>query len=465
MDNTAIWWIRRDLRLTDNLTLTSALESSQTVIPTFILDPALLDRPAPLRRDFLFAGLRALDADLRAHGSRLILRQGDPMEEISRLAAECCANSVYASEDYSPYARRRDAAVVRHLPLRLTGGVTVHPPYAIHKSDGSPYKVFTAFSKAWKALPLATPAVIKTVRGLPPVPPLPSLAIPESRLIPDFPAGEFEAQQRLRSFLETRIASYAEDRDRLDLDGTSSLSPYLRFGMLSPRQACQAALVSAQTAVTQNQRAGAGAWLNELIWREFYVSILYHFPHVLRTAFSPTLRRIPWRDDPEGTHAWQEGKTGYPVVDAAMRQLHQTGWMHNRGRMIAASFLVKNLLVDWRKGEKWFMERLIDGDPSANNGGWQWTAGVGTDAAPYFRIFNPVSQGNKHDPGGAYVRRWVPELAGVPTPYIHSPWRMPLELQASSGCRISVDYPAPILDTAQTKERTLAAYRLSRELF
>ena len=301
------------------------------------------------------------------------------------------------------------------------------------------------------------------IPALSPVPSLAALSVPECQALPDFPAGEGEAQNRLRLFLEGPIFNYAEDRNRLDLDGTSTLSPYLRFGMLSPRQACQAALLAARTAVSETERRGAETWLNELIWREFYISILFHFPHVLRTAFNPALVRIPWRDDPRGLQAWQEGLTGFPVVDAAMRQLRHTGWMHNRGRMVVASFLVKNLLIDWRTGEKWFMQNLVDGDPASNNGGWQWTAGVGTDAAPYFRIFNPLLQGKKFDPEGAYVRRWVPELDRVPARFIHSPWQMPLETQISTGCRIGADYPAPILDTAQTRQRTLAAYRRSRE--
>ncbi len=462
MQAAVLWWIRRDLRLTDNPALTTALEAGQTLVPVFVLDSALLNNKAPKREAFLFAGLRALDTDLRERGSRLILRRGDPLEEIPRLAAECGTQVVVAAEDYSPYARRRDAGIARLLSLILTGGLTVHPPSAIHKSDGTPYTIFTPFSRAWKALPLSTQAQPLPIPFLPPVPPLASVEIPQSFTLADFPSGEAEAQRRLQAFVNGSIFSYAEGRNRLDLDGTSSLSPYLRFGMLSPRQACQAALTAAQAAASEEERKGPQTWLNELIWREFYISILYHFPHVLRTAFNPTLRRIPWRADPAGLRAWQQGLTGYPVVDAAMRQLQATGWMHNRGRMIAASFLVKNMLINWQSGEQWFMQHLVDGDPAANNGGWQWTAGVGTDAAPYFRIFNPVLQGLKFDPEGTYVRRWLPELSRVPTRFIHTPWQMPLEIQAAVGCQIGADYPRPILDATQTKERTLTAYRQSK---
>jgi len=245
----------------------------------------------------------------------------------------------------------------------------------------------------------------------------------------------------------------------MDLDGTSGLSPYLRFGMVSARQAAWAARQAEAWAKNAAERQGAETWLNELIWREFYAAILYHFPYVRRMAFRQGLRNIPWRDDPAGFAAWADGRTGYPVVDAAMRQLNATGWMHNRARMIAASFFTKDLLIDWRQGERYFMQRLLDGDPASNNGGWQWTAGTGTDAAPYFRVFNPVLQGSKFDPHGAYVRRWVPELVDVPEAYIHSPWEMPADVQKQAGCWIGKDYPAPIVDHHQARQLVLAAYR------
>ena len=245
----------------------------------------------------------------------------------------------------------------------------------------------------------------------------------------------------------------------MDLDGTSRLSPYLRFGMISARQCAVAALEAMAAAPDEAARQGAETWLNELIWREFYMAILYHFPNVLQEAFRPELRAIPWSNDPAQFAAWCEGRTGYPVVDAAMRQLVETGWMHNRARMIVASFLVKDLLIDWRWGERFFMQHLIDGDPAANNGGWQWTAGVGTDAAPYFRVFNPTLQAAKFDPDGAYVRRWLPELARVPDKHIHAPWLMPLDVQRTAGCVIGQGYPAPIVEHGAARDRVLAAYK------
>jgi deoxyribodipyrimidine photo-lyase len=281
-------------------------------------------------------------------------------------------------------------------------------------------------------------------------------------LIP-FPAKESEAQHRLAGFITTGIEGYAQQRNRMDLDGTSQLSPYLRFGLLSPRAAAVAAISAREEARTDNGRAGATSWLNELIWREFYIHILYHFPHVLHTSFRENLRDIAWRNDEVGFAAWCAGQTGYPVVDAAMRQLMATGWMHNRARMIVASFLVKDLLIDWRWGEKWFMQQLIDGDPAANSGGWQWTAGTGTDAAPYFRIFNPTTQGYKFDPDGDYVRRWVPELSNVFGPAIHEPQLLtPLE-QRTAGVIIGQDYPTPIVDHRIARGRTLAAFAAAKE--
>jgi len=452
-----IWWIRRDLRLHDNPALLRAAEQG-AVLPVFILDPHLLDRPAPMRQAFLFGGLRQLDANLRNLGGRLVLRRGEPTEQLRLLLSESGAQSVHALEDYSPYARTRDERAARELPLHLHGGVTVHHPASLRKADGRPYTVFTPFSKNWKALPFPSAAA-----GLPPGlafhPGLSGEALPDAAAPAGFPPGETEALRRMDAFLDGAAADYAEGRNRLDLDGTSALSPYLRFGMLSPRLACQRALARAQSSGDSAARKGYETWLNELIWREFYQAILYEFPRVLREAFNPSLRQIHWRDAPADLAAWQAGRTGYPVVDAAMRQLSATGWMHNRARMIVASFLVKDLLIDWRAGEAWFMRHLLDGDPAANNGGWQWTAGVGTDAAPYFRIFNPVLQSQKFDPQGSYIRRWVPELARVPDAHIHAPWQMPGMLQASLAVRIGSDYPAPVVDHALARERTLAAFK------
>jgi deoxyribodipyrimidine photo-lyase len=460
------------LRLKDNQALAAALAHADRVIPVFVLDPTLLDSPyvGPKRVAFLLGGLRRLDEDLRARGSRLIVRRGDPRDEFTALVAECGAEAIFTEEDFTPYARQRDGSVAERLPLHLVGGRIVHLPETVLKNDGTPYTVFTPFSRKWKTLsPPQASTVLPAPDHLPAPPEVGSLPIPEEpTLLPTVPfqPGEAEAQRRLKVFVDgddPPIYKYAEKRNRLEVDGTSRLSPYLHLGMLSTCQAVVAALEAIAAAPDAEAGKGAETWLNELIWREFYVHILYHFPHVLEQSFRANLQAIPWENDEETFAAWCEGRIGYPVVDAGMRQLVETGWMHNRARMVVASFLVKDLLIDWRWGERFFMQQLVDGDSASNNGGWQWTAGTGTDAAPYFRIFNPVLQGKKHDPQGTYVRRWVPELAQVPDRFIHQPWKMPLDVQQKAGCVIGQDYPVPIVDHAWARERTLAAYAQARE--
>ncbi len=442
-----VWWIRRDLRLTDNATLHAALKTG-SVIPTFIIDPAFSHSSAR-RKDFLYEGLHALDKDLRARGSYLVIRSGKPLEALKKLFAETKAKAIFAEEDFTPYAIKRDEQIARYLPLNLIQGQTVHHPRSVLKSDGKPYTVYTPYSKIWKArLPprlelFHAPKQISTPVCIPSEP------LPKYRVSPLFSAGEQEALVRLEEFFHQRIYAYNENRDRMDLEGTSALSPYLRFGMLGLRQAVSAA----QQSISEKKGAGAEVWLNELIWREFYIQILYHFPQVSRTAFNPALANIHWRNDEAEFEAWKQGHTGVPIVDAAMRQLKEIGWMHNRARMIVASYLVKDQLINWQWGEAWFMENLLDGDLAANNGGWQWIAGTGTDAAPYFRIFNPILQSTKFDPNGDYIRRWVPELRRVEAKEIHAPWE--------KGIKVSGYPEKPIVK--RDKERTLRAYQLSKE--
>jgi deoxyribodipyrimidine photo-lyase len=457
---TSIWWIRRDIRLSDNPALHAALKHGP-VIPVFILDPHLLAQTPSRRQAFLFGGLRELDSELQKRGSALTVRKGKPEIELLNLIVETGAQAVYAEEDYTPYARLRDEQIADSLPLTLIQGQTVHHPASVLKPDGKPYTVFTPFSKIWKSLlpPSLTP--LPAPEHFPPINLPKSLALsayslqqaaPESAL---FPPGEREAQRRLYQFTQSPISTYNETRNRLDLDGTSALSPYLRFGMISLRKAAVAAIQPLPSPGGRGAGGeGASTWLNELIWREFYISILYHFPHVATRAFNPSLQNIPWRNDEADFAAWKDGRTGIPVVDAAMRQLRETGWMHNRARMIVASFLVKDLLINWQWGERWFLDNLLDGDPAANNGGWQWTAGTGTDAAPYFRIFNPVLQSAKFDPNGDYIRKWVPELAHLAAPDIHIPWE--------KGIR-APGYPAqPIVNRVEARERTLKAYNFAK---
>jgi len=444
-----IWWIRRDLRLYDNKTLQQALEDPP-VLPVYILDPRLISAAPDRRRHFLFRSLTHLQQDLRARGSDLIVRTGDPVEVLGALMSESGADRIIAEEDFTPYARLRSVLVGGHLPLKLVQGqLGIHPLGAL-KANGKPYQVFTPFKKNWLALRskvdlLSPPDEIPTIQGLTSDP------IPAGMDAPLFPAGESAARERLGEFLAGPIKDYHLARDRMDQDGTSRLSPYFHFGVLGLRTGYHYALESLQAG-----RGGEGTkiWLEELIWREFYIHIMFHYPRVRTENFRSKYDLLRWRNDPEEFAAWKEGKTGYPIVDAGMRQLRETGWMHNRARMITASFLVKHLLIDWRWGERYFRECLLDGDLAANNGGWQWVAGTGTDAAPYFRIFNPVLQSRKFDPEGRYIRRWVTELEAVERPAIHAPWEKGLKVKG---------YPDPLVDHKKARERALAAYQLSRE--
>ena len=465
----AIWWVRRDLRLHDNPALQESLQSASDVIPIFIVDSTLIKSPntSKTRLAFLYQGLEQLHKDLTSLGSRLILRSGSPVPILTEILQESRAETIYAESDFSPYARRRDNAVGENLPLVLTGNSSFSHPHAVLKSDGTPYTVFTPYMRSWKGF-----HALENIRLIPPPQristpqdissePFPEINIQEA-YHQDFSPGETNALKHLNQFTagkEAPIYDYTSLRDRVDLRGTSQLSPYLHFGMLSPQMAIKSAYEAISQAPDDHSRQGAETWLNELIWRDFYIAILNHFPHVLQHSFRPEYRDIPWQNDEEDFSAWCEGSTGYPIVDAAMHQLAETGWMHNRARMITASFLVKDLLVDWRWGERWFMQNLVDGDLASNNGGWQWTAGTGTDAAPYFRIFNPTLQGVKHDPEGTYIRRWLPQLADVPQKYIHTPWEMPDNIQVQASCQIGKHYPLPIIDHGFARQRTVEAYK------
>jgi deoxyribodipyrimidine photo-lyase len=459
-DQPVLFWFRRDLRLTDNTALHAALASGAPVIPVFIFDPGILASPytGEPRMAFLNRALAALDQTLRERGSRLLIRRGRPIEVLRQLAAETGAQALYFNRDYTTFARHRDKQVEESLDLAVYSfdDAVLLPPGAVMKTNGAPYTVYSPFMRQWRELP--KPPVLSDVPGR-----LAATSSEDSEqlqvvwdgALPQ--ASEQAAQQRLAAFTAEPIYNYETRRNNLtpnpfedeDQD-TSCLSPYLRFGLISPRQAYWAAQQAFERAENKEDRRSVDVWINELIWREFYVHIMAHFPHVERGNFRAQYDRLEWREAPDELRAWQDGLTGYPVVDAAMRQLKAVGWLPNRARMIVASFLTKDLLIDWRQGEKHFMRWLIDGDPAANNGGWQWTAGTGTDAQPYFRIFNPVMQSQKFDPNGVYIRRWVPELRNIPDRFIHAPWNMPQPPQ---------DYPPPLVDHHIARERTIAAFR------
>lgn len=463
---TAIVWFRRDLRLHDHPALTAALQDADRIVPLFVLDNALLEGrfASPNRTAFMLECLRSLDVDLRARGGRLVWRRGRPQNVVPVAAEEFGATDVFVSRDYSPYSRRRDAAIATQL--RLSGvafhgrtGVLVHEPESVLTTAGSPYGVFTPFRRTWEERErrpvLPAPDHVSMPPGLTgaAIPNLTELGVDSPKAAEMLLGGEDAARHRLDDWL-AGIDAYGEERDRMDLDGTSRLSQDLRWGLLSPNEVVERC---------KGPSVGRSAFVSEICWRDFYYHVLHHNPRVARESYQRQYANLRWNDDAPALSAWQEGRTGYPIVDAAMRQLVSTGWMHNRARMIVASFLTKDLLLDWREGERFFMRHLVDGDLASNNGGWQWAASTGTDPQPYFRIFNPVLQGQRFDPEGAFVRRWLPELKDVPTKYIHVPWSMPMDVQASAGCTIGRDYPTPVIDHAVARRRALEAYGVARD--
>lgn len=464
----AILWYRRDLRMHDLPALDAAIAQggADGVVPVFCFDDALLHgRFASARRTwFLLETLTALSERWSALGGRLWIRRGAPEQVLPALARELGATTVHASEEFSGFGRGRDARVAQALAAQ-GGSLAVHPGVAIasdlwelRTKAGKPHTVFTPFSRNWAAQPrralLAAPTTLHTPAGAPgTLPTLQELGFAAGdALLADPPAaGEIHAVDAARRWVEHGLHEYRDRRSDLAAS-TSRLSAHLHFGSLSP-------LLLEHLALT---RGGPGmeTYRSELAWRDFYLHVLLHHPHVARVEFQERYRQLAWEDDPEGLAAWQQGRTGYPVVDAAMREMNATGYMHNRARMIVASFLTKDLHLDWRHGERWFMRQLLDGDLASNNGGWQWTASTGTDPAPYFRrMFNPMLQQKKFDPHGRYVRRWCPELAGVPDAHLVEPWRMTEAEQGAAGCTIGVDYPAPIVDHAVERRHAAARYQ------
>lgn len=470
-----IHWFRADLRTRDNTALLAASrDSPRDVIGLYVISPEDWTRhdDANVKVRFILRGLRELSSDLAKLNIPLLIRTAPHIRDVatvvSHAAHEVRAERVYANRQYELHEMARDdrvaAALERdHRSLRLFHDQTIIPPADLRTGDDGPYSVFSPYKRRWLvalaerggAAPSGAPAKQEPTGVTSEEPPLTQAAFPSD--VPDelWPAGEREARRRLDAFVTSRIASYKVNRNLPALEGTSAISPYLVSGFISARQ-CLARAMDVNNNKASGGNAGADTWISELIWREFYKSVLVNFPRVcMGRAFKPETEQIVWSDRVDHFEAWTQGRTGIPIVDAAMRALRATGWMHNRLRMITAMYLSKDLFIDWRKGERWFMQHLIDGDLSQNNGGWQWSASTGTDAAPYFRIFNPVLQSLKFDADGAYIRRWVPELRDVQGDALHDPSELPALL------RHGLDYPAPLVDRASVKDRVLAAFKRS----
>ncbi len=451
MPNSIIWF-RRDLRLSDHPALVEAVERARgdgEVVPLFVIDDRLWGPSGDNRRAFLVGCLRELDD---AIGGHLVVRHGDPAKVVPALAREVEASHVFVTGDFAPYGTERDDAVEARLADDERQLVRVGSPYAVdpgvvRNGSGDPYKVFTPFSKAWAAhgwpSPIQAPREVPwgtgiLTDGVPDAPPV-EAALPAP--------GEAAAKRTARRFYDTDLDAYDERRNDPGADATSRLSPYLKWGCIHPRQ------LLAKLGSSKAERT----FRSELAWREFYADVLHHRPDTVRAAFNPAMAamEVDGRGTASRFAAWCEGRTGYPIVDAGMRQLVGEGWVHNRVRMLVASFLVKDLHLDWTRGARFFMEHLVDGDVASNQHGWQWVAGTGTDAAPYFRIFNPVLQGERFDPGGAYVRRWVPELADVADKHVHHPWDAPDGLPEG--------YPERMVDHFEERDESLRRYEAVRK--
>ena len=462
---------RQDLRLSDHRALNAAAATGQPIIPVYILDD---ENPGPWQmggasRWWLHQSLSALCQTLEQQGSRLVLRRGSIQDSLRSLIEECSAEAIYASRSYEPWASSLETHLIEGgISFKRFAGYLLFEPEALRTKGGDPFRVFTPFYKASLNLkppkqPLPTPTCLPAPSTWPR-----SDALDDWSLLPTKPdwangfsevwqPGEAGARDRLHHFLDEAMIGYRELRDRPDQLGTSRLSPHLHFGEISPHQCWHAVQdrLSGDSALMQ----GGGSFLRELIWREFSYHLLFHWPELPSKAFRPEFDAFPWHDNQVAFEAWQKGQTGYPIVDAGMRELWQTGWMHNRVRMIAASFLIKDLLIPWQSGEAWFWDTLVDADLANNAASWQWVAGSGADAAPYFRIFNPVLQGKKFDPEGSYVKRFIPELKYLGRDNIHSPWQASDRELDAAGVTLGKTYPHPIIDHSIARGRALEAYQ------
>lgn len=472
MSGATIVWFRQDLRLTDHPALRWAAERGGPVIPVYIGSFEEEGRWAPggAQRWWLHQSLGCLSEDLEGLGSRLVLREGEALGVIEDLIKETGADGVCWHRRYEPAAIERDTEIKKRLKasgvdVETFKGELLYEPWEIMNQQDKPYQVYTPFSKRCFEMlepdaPLSRPRSLKQPEEWPQ-----SVGVDDLRLMPTiewyqgiagaWTPGERGALKRLRAFSGESSVAYSEDRDRPDLEGTSRLSPHLHFGEVSPRQVWH---VIHDRAPQSSGKKGVLKYIKEVLWREFGYHLLYHFPSTPESPLREKYADFPWREDAGDLGAWQRGRTGYPIVDAGMRQLWATGWMHNRVRMVVASVLVKQLLISWEEGAAWFWDTLVDADLANNTLGWQWAGGCGADAAPYFRVFNPVLQGEKFDPDGAYTRRWVPELKELPTKWLFQPWEAPERVLEEAGVVLGETYPEPLIDPKAGRERALSAF-------
>jgi len=469
-DRPALLWLTRDLRLADNPALHAALQSARTIVPIFVLDDTAAAQWAlgAASRWWLHHSLAALQNALAQAGATLVLRRGSAEQIIPQVAAAIGAAECHVARPYEPWRRASVKAVavaLEKIGVRLCrhASVLLFEPEQIRTKTGGHYGVFTPFSRACEALGVPAQYLPPPAR-IPSCPPPTSESLNDWNLLPKHPdwagglranwaPGEAGAQKRAKIFLKQGLTAYDEARNTPAGTTTSMLSPHLHWGEISPRQLWHAARVGAEGASN-----GAKVFRNELLWREFSAHLLFHHPTLPNEPLRPEFAGMPWHDDAKHLHAWQRGQTGVPLVDAGMRQLWQIGWQHNRVRMVTASFLIKHLLIDWRRGQQWFWDTLVDADLASNAASWQWVAGSGADAAPFFRIFNPVLQGRKFDPSGTYVRRFVPELSRLPDRFLHAPWEAPEETLNAAGVRLGQNYPHPIVDLAAGRQQALDAF-------
>ncbi len=474
-----IVWFRQDLRLNDNPALAEASARGLPVIPVFIWSPAEEGAwpPGAASRWWLHHSLTELRKRLAAGGATLVIRRGPAREALRRLVVETGAGRVVWNRRYEPFARERDQGIKTALredglTVESFNSALLNEPWTIQNRAGKPFQVFTPYWRTCLAAGARRP-VLPAPQSLPPPDrAIPTLEIEDLELLPKinwaagwearWAPGEAGAREALVRFAREPLTTYETDRNRLDLPGTSGLSPHLHFGEISPGQVIEALAKTAERQGLESASWQKSQFVAELGWREFAYHLLYHFPHTPEQPLRPEFSQFPWRADTNRLQAWQRGRTGIPLVDAGIRQLWTTGWMHNRARMITGSLLVKNLLLPWQEGARWFWDTLVDADLACNTLGWQWVAGCGADAAPFFRIFNPVSQGSKCDPNGDYVRRWVPELRGLGGKWIQQPWAGPPEDLNAARVRLGVSYPEPIISLYASRETALAAYQRMR---